>query len=311
MKQNHIYKTIAIGIAALALAGCSSEEKGEVTKTGGKGAGKPVAYVSNYPLKYIVERLASPFVEVRFAAGASDDPAYWNPKPEDISGMQQADLIVLNGASYEQWLKKVSLPQSKLVDTSAGFRDRLIALEESVTHSHGLEGKHEHSGTAFTTWLDMTLAVEQARSTKDAVAARWPEHKLQFEDRFVKLENDLRALDEDIAAVISRAPERTAIFSHPVYQYFKRRYAVNGKSVHWEPDEMPDEAKWSEFQELLKQHPAKWMIWEGKPLQSVVDKLQALGVNSLVVDPCGNAPEDGNFLSVMRQNVEALRRLYQ
>ncbi len=309
--MNKKYLAVWVTVMTLALAGCPSEKKDEAPKTAGTGTGRSVVYVSNYPLKYFTERVASPLVEVRFVAGAADDPAYWKPKAEDVSAMQQADLIVLNGASYEQWLKNVSLPQSKLVDTSTGFHDKWIPLEGTITHSHGLEGKHEHSDIAFTTWLDMTLAIEQARAVKDALASRWPEHKAQFREQFEKLEKDLRTLDEDIAAVTSKAPDRPVIFSHPVYQYFQRRYGVNGKSVHWEPHQMPDEAMWSEFLEQLKQHSAKWMIWEGKPLQSIVDKLQALGVNSAVVDPCGNLPDDGDFFGIMSQNIVSLRPVYQ
>jgi zinc transport system substrate-binding protein len=42
-----------------------------------------------------------------------------------------------------------------------------------------------------------------------------------------------------------------------------------------------------------------------------VEKLQTLGVQSLVFDPCGNTPEQGDFLSVMQQNVENLRQAFQ
>jgi zinc transport system substrate-binding protein len=71
---------------------------------------------------------------------------------------------------------------------------------------------------------------------------------------------------------------------------------------------MPDEAMWKEFRELLKKHPAESLIWEGKPDLSIAQKLKDLGVASVVVDPCGNAPDTGDFLSVMRENLETLRR---
>jgi zinc transport system substrate-binding protein len=310
MKRHHVFQVVVASIVTLGLSACTTEKPDEVSGTRERQAGKPVVYVSNYPLQYFVERLASPLVDARFAAGVSGDPAYWNPKPEDVSAMQKSDLIVLNGASYEQWLGKVSLPQSKLVDTSAGFRDRLIALEESVTHSHGLEGEHEHAGTAFTTWLDMTLAIEQARAVKDALAARWPERKTSFEDRFAQLEKDLQALDDDIKAAVASAPDRGVVFSHPVYQYLQKRYGIKGRSVHWEPDQTPDDEMRNELREMLKTQPAQWMIWEGEPLPDVVEKLKPLGMDSAVVDPCGNTPDDGDFLGVMRRNVESLQRVF-
>ena len=45
------------------------------------------------------------------------------------------------------------------------------------------------------------------------------------------------------------------------------------------------------------------------PLASV-DKLKTLGVDSLVFDPCGNAPARGDFMSVMQLNVEDLARAF-
>jgi hypothetical protein len=35
------------------------------------------------------------------------------------------------------------------------------------------------------------------------------------------------------------------------------------------------------------------------------------GINSLVFDPCGNVPEPGDFLSVVRQNAENLKAAFQ
>ena len=46
------------------------------------------------------------------------------------------------------------------------------------------------------------------------------------------------------------------------------------------------------------------------PLASV-DKLKTLGVDSLVFDPCGNVPEQGDFLTVMRSNVDNLRKAFK
>jgi zinc transport system substrate-binding protein len=53
------------------------------------------------------------------------------------------------------------------------------------------------------------------------------------------------------------------------------------------------------------------MIWEGKPLPGSVQQLQILGVGSLVFDPCGNAPNQGDFLSVMQQNIKNLKPAFQ
>ena len=118
------------------------------------------------------------------------------------------------------------------------------------------------------------------------------------------------ALDAEIGLVVADGKEQPLIFSHPVYQYFAHRYGLNGKSVHWEPDAVPDAAMWEELETLLQTHPAKWMVWEGSPLPEVVERLEGLGVKSLTFDPCGNVPGSGDYLSVMKQNVVELRKAF-
>ena len=78
-----------------------------------------------------------------------------------------------------------------------------------------------------------------------------------------------------------------------------------------EPDQVPSDSQLREFQVILKQHPARWIIWEGEPLQASVDKLKTLGVDNLVFDPCGNMPKQGDFLTVMRSNVDNLRKAFK
>jgi len=130
---------------------------------------------------------------------------------------------------------------------------------------------------------------------------------LEFENR-----GGARAtLDEvDILAIVSRNPSTPLIASHPIYDYFARRYGLNLVSVHWEPDQVPHNDQLREFEKILKRHSAEWMIWEGQPVQASVAQLKALGVDSLVFDPCGNVPDQGDFMTVMRRNVEDFRRAF-
>ena len=52
------------------------------------------------------------------------------------------------------------------------------------------------------------------------------------------------------------------------------------------------------------------MIWEAAPGVETVRELRTLGIESVVFDPCGAAPVDGDYLSVMNENLEALRMVY-
>jgi zinc transport system substrate-binding protein len=125
--------------------------------------------VTNYPLKYFSDRIGGDKVTVEFPIPADIDPAFWQPDSNIISQLQQGDLIFLNGATYEKWLETVSLPESNLINTSSKFQDQYIPIKSAITHSHGPGGEHSHTGTAFTTWLNLQFALQQAQSIRDAL----------------------------------------------------------------------------------------------------------------------------------------------
>ena len=123
------------------------------------------------------------------------------------------------------------------------------------------------------------------------------------------LKGDLFNLDRRFAVAAGNIADTPLLFSHPVYQYLIHRYKLNGVEVHWEPDEAPDGHAWDHLEELLERHPARWMLWEGEPLESTAAGLDELGIPSVVFDPCGNRPETGEYLTVMAANAAVLEGL--
>ena len=263
-------------------------------------------YTVNYPLQYFAQRITGAHAEVVFPAPADVDPAFWQPDIETILEYQQADLVLLNGAGYARWVKNVSLPTSRLVNTSAGFSDAYIEIETTTTHSHGPGGDHSHAGTAFTTWLDFTQAVEQARAIKAALVKRRPDQAEAFEQNFNLLAQELRELDTDLRATLENV-NAPILASHPVYQYLARAYTLNIRSVTWEPDEVPPDEEWGAQQALLNDHLAHIMLWEDSPEPETVSRLQTLGIEVVVFSPAAKPPEVGNFLSIMQDNLEQIR----
>ncbi|MAS92776.1 MAG: adhesion lipoprotein [Verrucomicrobiales bacterium] len=293
-------------ILAALLISCSEKEAPE---SASNQDGPPKVQATNYPLAYFANRIAGDFIDLEFLAEGKGDPAFWNPTDDDILAFQSADLILMNGASYEKWKETVTLPNSTVVDTTQAFSGEFLESEHGVTHSHGPgEEAHSHGGTAFTTWMDFQQALWQAEEVHAALVQLLPEKETELAENFDSLATDLESLHSTFKQLGKDLAEKPFMASHPVYQYFARRYDINIDSVLWEPETVPDEEAMKELQGKLANHPAKWMIWEGEPATESVDKLKALGISSLVVDPCGNAPESGDWLSIMNGNAENLKK---
>ncbi|MCB1211934.1 MAG: zinc ABC transporter substrate-binding protein, partial [Verrucomicrobiales bacterium] len=292
MKVHH---TILSIIGTLTLASCG--DPGKETARQSEHPDKPQVYATNYPLKWFADKMAGSAANVVYPAPPDEDPAFWKPADDVVAAFQEADLILMNGATYSKWADKVTLPSSKIVDTSAGFAPNFIVTQGEVTHSHGPGGAHSHSGTAFTTWLDLQQGIQQAAAVRDALQKLIPAQKDQITERFNEIKATLESLDQRLLAVGKRINNAPIVASHPIYQYLARRYGINLKPMLWEPEVVPDDKAMTDLQTLIATHPAKWMIWEGEPAAESVAKLKAIGIESVVFDPCGNTPDSGDFIS--------------
>ena len=269
----------------------------------------PTVVATNYPMKFFIQRIAGPRVAIEWMVPDGADPADWQPTADDVARMNAADLVVLNGAGYEQWLETVSLSPGAVLDTSAGFQDQLIEIDGRV-HSHGPEGSHSHAGTATHTWLDPDLAIKQADAIRAALSELLPAEQDAMQSNFGLLRRDLLIRSASLEQAVNTRPETPVVFSHPVYQYLQRRYRMNGQSVHFEPELEPDTASVNELDALLAAQPSTWFIWEGPPIPENEKLLREQGLRSVIFPPGGAEPESGDLLDVFDTGIESLRRVY-
>ena len=265
----------------------------------------PGAYVVavNNPLTYFAERLAGDAIDVRLPVPAGTDPAFWQPTVEDILMLQSAERILLNGAGYSPWLDKVAVSRRTLVVTSN--EESWIPLKNQVTHSHGPQGEHAHGSYAGTTWMDLELAASQAGSVAAALATLLPDHTAKITGRLGELQQELFELDSGLQLCAAQLAGRQVIYSHPVYQYFERRYLLAGTSLHWEPDIMPTEEQWTTLGNMLGKQAL--FVWEAAPGEDIIAKLASMQLPFVTVNPAANRGEQ-DWLAVQRSNLARLEQ---
>ena len=265
-------------------------------------------YSVNYPLHYFIQQISGSLTKPVFSLPDTIDPAFWQPTISDVQAFQQADLILINGAGYAKWIETVSLPRRKMINTSKSFKEDYIHEKKKATHNHGTDGDHSHSGIAFTTWLDMHLANQQARAIKDALVKKLPEYTQNLENNYTSLSKDLIELDNHWKKLFKRIQEQTVLASHPIYQYLARRYQLKIQSMQWEPNTYPDEQEWRALISYLNKHPINFMLWEDEPLNKTKERLKQLGITVVVFSQAANKPEQINWLGVMKRNTKLLEQ---
>lgn len=295
MKQ-HLFITVFIILTHSCTAVIASTER-------------PTIYTSNFPLYSMTLQIVGDQADVVFPAPEDVDPAFWVPDKDQVYRYQDADLIVFNGAGYEKWASKVSLPRLRIINTTRMFREELLTTQVDAKHSHGPTGEHSHVGTAFTTWLDLSMAAGQAEAICHGVSRRYPASADTFGNNFKQLESELLALDKDLLALGGSLADTPLLGSHPVYQYLNRRYGLQMTMVMWEPDEFPGESELRKVSDLVAEQRIQWMIWEDEPLPEIARRLTSMGVSVIVYRPCFNRPESGDFVGCMRENIQRLGRI--
>ena len=278
--------------------------------TGQAANAKPlIVQASSYPAYYFAQRVATDSFDVRYRVPNAVDPAFWRPGDEDLIAFQQADIILLNGATYEKWLKTVTLPRSIMLDTSKGFSDQYLESEGEV-HQHGKGIAHSHGGTAMTTWLDFALAAKQAESIAERFIVEAPADEAAIKERLAVLKEDLEELDDRMNAIAGAwADKELIIASHPVYQYLAKAYGFTLESVEWEWNTPLGDQETAKLKALIDKNQASWMIWESNPTKDNQARIRQLGLEILVVSPCGNRIGDKDWLQIMHNNVLMLESI--
>ncbi len=266
---------------------------------------RPVVAAANYPLAYFAERLGGGAADVLFPVPADADPSFWRPGIADIAAIQSADVIALNGAGFATWPTKASLPRSRTVNTSAGFSERLIKTD-TVTHSHGDGGQHSHTDTASYTWLDFTLASEQAGTLADAMMRQMPDQADAIAANRDALLGDLAGLNTHAATVGATAGSTAIITSHPRYQYFGAAYGLDISAVDWDANEDPSAAQWAALEDTIAATGAAVFIWEAEPATASRERMATLGLTDVVFPPLANRPAEGDFLTLMETSLQQL-----
>jgi zinc transport system substrate-binding protein len=296
-------QSFAILFVLFVLGSCGSKDKKDNSEE--NSANSKTLAVTNYPLYFFTQMIAGEEFEVLFPVPRDEDPAFFEPTAEIVSKYQSAEIIFINGAGYESWVDKVALSQRKIVNTTSNVSEKYIK-EKGMSHSHGPDGEHDHAETAFTTWLDQSIALDQAKLIYEKLKKSYPENGQKFDNNYSELESGIIELDNKMDNLFKPYRGKTLYASHPVYQYLGSRYGINIKSEHWEPGQSVEPDMVKTFVESLDVDDTKIMLWEGKPHPETRQLLEEYSVRCVLFIPCGNKPQEGDYLSVMKQNIENL-----
>lgn len=296
--------------AVLLFSGCGAEDSSRVADTDDLASGNESITVvaTSYPVFVMASEIAGDACEVIFPAADATSPQAWKPSAKDISVLQSADLILLNGAGYEAWAQQVSLPRSRTVDTSAAYESKLKRVQDSVSHQHGPAGENTGGDLLWATWLDPQLTTLQLKAIEGALSKVVPDQRAAFATRSQTIAGRLEKLDQQIEQLAATTAEKEMVVLS-VGSEFEYLTARLGWNVRRLPKDVTPELLSQALTDSLVDNAApayRNLLHDSSLNPSSLDATAASGFNPVRLDLCDKPITDWPLWKRMAENVERL-----
>lgn len=330
MQLRHLNKLVPLLL--LLSIGCRepSEPASSSTdvSTGEKRSESPVersseeVLVTSEFLQDMGHRLLKGKLSVRKIVPAEVVSPDWRPRRTEIERLRAAKSIVMSGSGFEPWKDRVSLPVSRVVDSSSGYKEQLIRIPDAVTHQHGPDGAHSHAGAVWATWLDPELAAAQLTELEKVLANAAPDQKMDIARAAGPIKAQLKSLGDELDAMKLKLATARMVFvsDAPPVMYLTRRLGLELKYLHWQNPSAPSNEDEAELQALvvqLKEAPSQRIfLLNDRCPKSAEDLCRASGFEVLRIDILEMSPSPtalnemgspSDTISRMKQNIEQLK----
>jgi zinc/manganese transport system substrate-binding protein len=166
--------------------------------------------------------LGGEFIEVDMIVPIGSDPHLYEPTPNDFRKVNTANLILINGFTFEGWLEKLI--------SSSGTKAKSVIITEGITPISNPAFKHSTDPHA---WMDAMNGIIYSENITKALKELDPSHSKEYDFNLGVYKQQLQDLHQYILDKIATIPEqqRILITSHDAFHYFGNRYGLQVESL--------------------------------------------------------------------------------
>jgi zinc transport system substrate-binding protein len=169
-------------------------------------------FASFYPIYDFVKKIGMDNVNVSTVVPPAIEPHDFEPTPKQVVELQNADLIFINGAGFEEWLDRVG-------------NDNIIEL------SKGLSTENEDSVPDPHIWLDPVLVKNLSTVILDTLITADPNNADYYRNNNIEFNKNLDKLNSDINSNLTDCRLNDFIAFHDAFGYFAKRYGLTQHSI--------------------------------------------------------------------------------
>lgn len=273
----------------------------------GSGSERSVV-ASFYSLAFAAERVAGPSVEVIDLTPPGGEAHDVELTFEQRSAIENADVVLYLGEIGFQ-------PQveDSVQDASGIVVDLTEGIELAEGHAHdeeAVQAEEEEPAIDAHVWLDPVLFQGLVDRIGDGLTEADPKGTGDYREGAGALRDELTELDGRFREGLADCEVTEMIVSHEAFGYLADRYGLEQHGLAGlEPEGEPTAAALQEAAELLRSEGARAVFYEASPEAERIARSVAsdAGVAALPLHTLESRPPEGDYLSVMEDNLESLR----
>ena len=183
---------------------------------------KPLVVASASMIFDIAANIAGDAVDMDMIVPIGGDPHIHEPTPSNARLVNKANLILVNGLTFEGWM-------NELIENS-GTKGTTVTVTEGIDVLRSLTYQNSTDPHA---WLVAANGIIYADNIRKALSELLPEKAALFSANFEKYREELLELENYIHQKISTIPEehRILITSHDAFQYYGKKYGLRLEAI--------------------------------------------------------------------------------
>lgn len=242
--------------------------------------------------------------------------------PQDLKTLENADILVVNGAGMESFLDDVisQHPNLQIVDATKG-----LTLLEDNTHSHDdhehdhnhddehtEDDDHDHEYNAHV-WVSVTGNIDEVKNISSQLEELNPENKEAYESNTNTYVAKLEDLKTEMHEELDNLPNRDIITFHEAFPYFAEEFNLNIAGViEIEPDSEPSAKEIEEVINTIRTKNIKSLFTEPQYSAKIAETIATeTGATIYELDPIvtGDSNPDAydDYINKMKKNLDVLK----
>ncbi|WP_395066607.1 metal ABC transporter solute-binding protein [Paraburkholderia silvatlantica] len=255
----------------------------------------------------VVKQIGGNYVDVTSILSNPDqDPHLFEASPKTARALQNARVVVYNGADYDPWMSKLlgatGPGKSGTNGTNGTSRTTIVAAD--------LVGKK--AGDNPHLWYDPKTMPAVARAVSAALGAADPAHKSVYDANLATFLASLQPVDARVAALRARYRGQPVTATEPVFGYMSDAIGLDMRNQRFQLATMNDtEASASDiaaFERDLRERRVRVLIYNSQATEALTRRMLALAKQSNVpsVSVTETQPAGVNFQQWMLAQLDSL-----